>query len=280
MLLAPPAFSADAPAPSAAIVEQPRPFGHAVGDILTQRVLLQRAGRAFEPAALPTPSRVGAWFERRAARVERATDGARWLVVDYQLVNAPQGLRTVALPAWQLPARDAGPALVVDAWLLSVTPLTPRRAFGEGGLEDLRPDRAAPMPDTARWRDQAVACGAAALVTALAWSAWLHRRNRRDAVARPFARAWRELRALEGDEPAAWQALHRAFDATAGRVLHVAALPVLFERAPHLAAMRPQIERFYAESQALFFGATDAPRTVSPHALCRGLKQLEQRHAT
>jgi hypothetical protein len=36
-----------------ATVEQPRPFGYVVGDLLAQRVLLELNGRPFEPAALP-----------------------------------------------------------------------------------------------------------------------------------------------------------------------------------------------------------------------------------
>ena len=61
-----------APAPNA-IVEQPRPFGYVVGDVLTQRILLQVEGHGFEPAALPRAERVGVWLERRTPqnRIDR-----------------------------------------------------------------------------------------------------------------------------------------------------------------------------------------------------------------
>ena len=36
-----------------AVVEQPRPFGYVVGDVVTQRVLLEIGGQGFAPAALP-----------------------------------------------------------------------------------------------------------------------------------------------------------------------------------------------------------------------------------
>src|SRR5690606_18252838 len=52
-----------------ATVQQPRPFGYFIGDILTQRVLLEAAGRELEPT-LPRAERVGIWFERRPARIE------------------------------------------------------------------------------------------------------------------------------------------------------------------------------------------------------------------
>ena len=68
-----------APPPNA-IVEQPRPFGYVIGDILTQRILLQLEGHAFEPAALPPAERVGVWLERRTLRIESTTTGgAGWL---------------------------------------------------------------------------------------------------------------------------------------------------------------------------------------------------------
>jgi len=275
----PPPASAEAPA--AAIVEQPRAFGHVIGDVVTQRVLLQHEGGAFEPAALPKAGRVGPWLERRAPRVERAGDGRRWLVVDYQVINAPQsGLRTIVLPAWQLAPRGAaGAGLAVGRSHLSVAPLTARWAFGEDGLEDVQPDRDAPRIDVAPMRRALVFWSALAAIVLVAWGAWRLWRQWRAARAQPFARAWRELRALDDDAAPAWQSLHRAFDGAAGEVVHPATLQALFERAPHLAAMRADIERFYAESRARFHAAGEAaPGGVSPRALCAALRRLEARH--
>jgi mxaA protein len=280
LLLAAIACAADVAAPVAGIVEQPRPFGYVIGDLVTQRLLLQRDARDLEPAALPAPGRVGAWFERHDVRIERTADGARWLFVEYQLINAPQALRTVTLPSWQLRTSDAGPAINVEGWPVSVAPLTPRDAFNEGGLEDMRQERTAPTLATRPLQTRMLASAAMALGIALMWGAWLLWRNRRDRARLPFAGAARTLRTLGDDDPAAWLALHRAFDHAAGRVLHAGTLPLLFERAPYLAAMRSEIERFYAESQARFFGAAEDPRTVSPRALGRALRGLEQRHAS
>ena len=63
--------AADTPVSGAAgvaIVQQPRPFGYVLGDTLTQRILLQSAGRNFDPATLPPSERAGLWF--RGARRE------------------------------------------------------------------------------------------------------------------------------------------------------------------------------------------------------------------
>ncbi|HEX4508680.1 MAG TPA: hypothetical protein VH328_01310, partial [Burkholderiaceae bacterium] len=105
----------------AAVTEQPRSFGYLVGDLLSQRVLLEAHDRPFVPSALPPPARLGAWFERRGAHVETTSDGRRWLVVDYQVINAPTAVATVRLASWEL----AGPglALRIPAWDVTIAPV-------------------------------------------------------------------------------------------------------------------------------------------------------------
>ena len=249
----------------AAEVVQPRAFGHVLGDVLAQRIRLD----GFAPGALPEPARVGAWFERRGARIETAADGARWLVVDYQVVNVPAVATSLQLPAWDVPAA-AGAPLRVPAAPLAVAPLLP----AAGDVFELRPDRPAPLVDTAPL-GRALAEGLAATgALALAWAAWWGWRERRARSSLPFAQAGRALR--DADEEAAWRCLHAAFDRTAGEVLRPATLAALFERAPHLAPERAAIERFYAQSSARFFGQAEAP--PAPRALCRALRRLERAH--
>jgi mxaA protein len=260
-----------------ATVEQPRPFGYVVGDLLTQRVLLQRDGRDFEPAALPVARRVSVWLERRAPRIVTAADGRRWLCVEYQLINAPQALRVVTLPAWELKAGPGAPSLAVAEWHLSVAPLTPQGSFSQGDLGELRPDRAPPLVPTHGLQRRAVAWAGACLLVLAAWTAWLLWRNRR-AAHLPFAQARRELARLDDHTPEAWRALHRAFDRTAGRAIHGGSLPVLLQRAPHLGAVRTDIEGFYAHSQAKFFGDEPSAAAPSPRALCERLRRLERQH--
>lgn len=266
-----------------ATVEQPRAFGHVIGDLLTQRVLLERGGREVQPQGLPTPGLVGRWLERRSARLKRDDDGRRWLVVEYQLVNAPQALATVQLPRWELPLAGGAGVLQVAEWPLSVAPLTPRHAFAAGALATLRPDLPPPVADTqAIERRIGLLCAALALVLA-AWLAWWLWRNRTEAARLPFARARQELRALRDDDAAtpAWQAMHRAFDRAAGQVVQGSSLPRLFERAPHLQALRGPIEAFYAQSAARFYGDATVPEPdpLSLQALCAQLCRAERRHA-
>lgn len=246
-----------------AVVEQPRLTGYFVGDLLTQRVLLQRDGQPFTPAALPANGRVSAWFERRGTTV--VTDAAlhRWLVVDYQILNAPPKLIDVTLPAWQLaaaPSAGGPPAtLRIPSVLINIAPLSPPGSPEQVGTRDLRPDRVSPAIPTAPIRRALAFSSSALALTLLAWIAWVVWRNSRAIATQPFARALREMRTLDNSEPRAWQALHRAFDRTAGRVIQSATLPALFAKAPQLTPMRPQIEAFFQQSSLLFFGGATSP---------------------
>ena len=271
-----PAAPPSAPAGSAAEVLQPRAFGYTVGDLAVQRVRLSLAGRPFEPASLPAPARVSAWLERRAARVEAAPDGARWLVVEYQIVNAPRTLVTIPVPGWDLPGAAGASGLRVAPAALGVAPLTTPAPPGEA--LPLRPDRPAPAIDTGAIQRRLALWLAALAAVLSAWLAWLAWNAWRDRTTLPFACALRELRA-QPPAAAAHLALHHAFDRAAGRVVQAASLDALFERAPHLRPLRPQVERFYAQSAELFFGAGLPADALSPQALCRGLRRLERRHA-
>jgi mxaA protein len=258
-----------------AVVEQPRPFGYVVGDLIQQRVLLQAGTHPVDPTSLPRPGRVGVWLDRRVPSISRDAQGRRWLVVDYQLINAPQGLTTVNLPAWELGTKS-GQTLSVARWPISVGPLTGRTVIAQGGLQALRADRPAPIVPTEPIARQIEIWTGALALTLLVWIGWFVWRNWRDALEQPFARAAREMRGVGDEAPQAWQALHRAFDRTAGRVVQTATLASLFERASHLEPLRPRIEEFFRCSADYFFGS--GPASFSVHALCNELRRVERRY--
>jgi mxaA protein len=222
---------------------------------------------------------VGVWFERRAIRIEKDTQGRRWLAVDYQLMNSPQALTTITLPAWKLKPREASSnELRIAEWPMTVAPLTPERAVARPGLGSLRPDRVAP-PIVLAPIQRGLGVGLAGLLlTVLAWGSWWAWRNWRASTAQPFARALREMRDVDDASPDAWRALHRAFDATAGRVMRAESLPSLFQQSPHLQPMRQGIEDFFNQSAARFFEGKEPERAVAVHALCRELRRIEKRH--
>jgi mxaA protein len=284
-----PSAAPEAKALTPAVIQQPRPFGYVLGDVLTQRVLLQSQGHDFDPAQLPGAERAGLWLWRRSAAVMRDDMNHNWLVLDYQIINAPQQLMTVNLPALTLKSKVKGASsLFVPEWPISVAPLTPRIAFAKGGLQDLRPDHPAPtLPTTGLWRQLEI-WSTALIATLAAWLGWWLIRFIRAAVSQPFARALREIRRAGDDNQEAWLALHRAFDRTAGRALQINTLNVLFQRAPYLEPQRPEIERFYAESTWRFFGAGGevnkrgvrpaGAASLSLPSLCTTLRSIEKQH--
>jgi mxaA protein len=272
------AESPPTPAAPAATVEQPRSFGHVLGDVLTQRVLLSHAGRPVDAGALPAADRVGLYLERRTPRVEEDALGRRWLAIDYQVVNAPRALTAAALPALSI-TTSAGPLQVV-AWPVSIGPLTPPATFDQGALQPLRPDRPVlPVPTEGLERQLKLSLTALAVVL-LGWAAWWAARNAREARRLPFARAWQQLRQADPASTEAWRALHRALDATAGRVVHGRTLPRLLADAPHLQPLAPQLEAFFRHSEQRFFAseAGTAPADLSLRALGLALREAERRH--
>lgn len=282
----PPPPPAEAPGlpPVPATTEQPRAFGHVLGDVLTQRVLLQHAGRPLQAVALPVADRIGLWLERRTPQVETDAEGRRWLRIDYQVINAPRALLAAALPALMI-ATDAGVALAVPAWPISLGPLTPEAVFAEGELQPLRPDRSVAPRATAPLQRQLQGALLALAAVLLAWAGWWVWRNAREAQHLPFARAWQELRPLAranaplAAQPAAWLALHRALNDTAGRVVHGATLPRLLAEAPQLRPLQAELEAFYRQSAQRFFAETPDAAAYPLLELCRALKQVEQQHA-
>ena len=251
--------------PLTAVVTQPRPTGYFVGDLVTQRVLLEGRGRPYTLVTLPPPGRVNSWFERRRATLVTDASSQHWLAVEYQFLNAPKAVTAATLPAWQLTVRTtAAPApltLTIPATSLNIAPLSPPGSPEQVGTRDLRPDHLpAKIAKAPICRAIAITSTGLAL-TLTAWLGWVLWRNKRAQATQPFAHALRELRTLPDDEPRAWQILHRAFDQAAGRVIHSATLSVLFERAPQLTPMRAQIEEFFVQSTERFFAHGNSART-------------------
>lgn len=294
----------------AARIDGPRSFGYTIGDVMTERVLLAAAGRDVGDVEPPASGRVDLWLERRPARVETDRGGRRWLVLDYQIANAPRSLQRIALPALSL-RTGRGDVLQAGAWPISVGPIVPdttaapagvgaasgdnETAAVSGAAPAMQPDRgppSIPLAPIVRRFGFALAC---LLLTLAGWLAWWVGRNRRDAARLPFARGWLQMRALCApgavtQADGAWRIIHRALNETAGQVIHMRSLSALFACAPWLLPMRPELERFYARSNARFFevptesadGTSAGPpvgaeRDAALVALLHGLFRAERR---
>jgi mxaA protein len=275
--------TATGPAPAAAPVtvlspdvEAPRPFGHVLGDVVTQRVALDHDGRPLNLPGLPPLERTGNWFERRNARIEHDATGRRWLVLDYQIINVPEELRAIDLPALDLPTTVDGQRLQTASLPLTVAPLTPTVVLARAGLEEMRPDADAPHIDTAALERRLHLALAAAATLAAGWIALLSLRRWRAGRRLPFSRAQREMRRLDAGSSAAWRRLHRALDETAGQVVRGHSLATLLLRAPWLVPIEGELRLFFEASQARFF-AEHPGDDADPAALCARAARLERK---
>lgn len=247
-----------------------------IGDILQQRVLLQHAGRDLQLAAMPPADRVGLWLERRTPQTQTDADGRRWLLLSYQLINAPRVPTTATLPPLVLlgTSGTGDIRLSVPAWPFSLGPLTP----ADGGWPALQPDRPVQALPTQAIERQLWAAAAVLAAVLLSWLGWWGWRQWREAQHLPFARAWDVLRRLDATDPAGWLALHQAINQSAGRVVHVASLGRWLDEAPQWRELRDSLAGFFAASNARFFGAADVSGSFPLRQLGRALRDAERRH--
>lgn len=260
-------------------VQQPRSFGHFVGDVLTQRIPLDEAGVYLRPAGLPAADRVGLWFQRLAPHLASDRDGGHWLIIDYQIINSPVLPISVALPALTI-AVAANAPIKVDSWRIEISPLMAKPAYANTSLLPVSPDQVpAPMPSGALRRRLVVWCILLAVVL-WGWAAWLLRLHLADRRKLPFAKALRKLRQAggSGNETSVWIYVHDALNETAGRVITEQSLDRLFESTPQLEPLRRELEEFYRQSDARFFAKVPVESTFSPEDLCRKLCRIERRH--
>lgn len=271
--------------------EEPRAYGHVVGDLIQRRVhLALPAGQEIVPDSLPQRGRVGAWLELRDITLERHGSQAT-LQATYQLINAPQKVTTLALPAFSLALRErarpaaAVGALAVGEWPVTVAPLTPEFVLARAGLPELQPDITPAPADTTALALRLALWAALLAAMLLAWGVQRHPQWafwRRHA---PFRQAWQDLRRLARRGPVtadlqrqALARVHRAFEAAAGCALFADKLGPLYAARPGLRVLAPEIEAFFAASRRSFFaGAGEG--AVEPldrwvH-LCHRLAQLE-----
>jgi mxaA protein len=255
----------------------PRTFGYTIGDILVQQVPLVRDGKDFKPESMPPPGRFGSSFWRRDARVATDAEGHSWLLVEYQIINAPPVLEVWFLPPLQIKGAGAAGMLDVAPWRFSIGPLTPPEAFEAPGLGAMRDDQLPALAPLAPLERQIwLAAGALAMML-LSWATALVLRFRWLRGRLPFARALRDLAHLPDDAPQAWRRLQHALNDAAGQVVRTGNVDQLLARAPYLAAERAAIETFCREASALFFSSAAPASGV--RALARRLGRLERRYA-
>ncbi|MCB4771476.1 nonribosomal peptide synthetase MxaA [Ancylobacter sp. Lp-2] len=267
----------------------PRPFGHVIGDTLALSAdIVLDAPFRLDPASLPRPRSLDYWLELTdSSLTDRGIEGGAQrytLDLTYQTFYAPLEPKRLDIPAVPLTVTDGTRqlAITVPPWSFLMSPLREIVATGEGTTMALRPD-VAPRPVATSGTQRGLLAalgGVAAGLGLLAWQmGWGPFGRRRD---RPFARAAREVRAALASsaksaasstspasapgQRAALLALHRAFDATAGKGVFAEDLPDFFRAHPAFAAVETEVGRLFDASRRLFFGNDAVAATELPPA--------------
>lgn len=290
----------DGPLPRLLAFQPPRDNARLLGDSVTYRALIAwPAGWEIDRDGLPSASREDRAVELRAHRVLPApgacADGAcRWLELDWQIFKGVRMVEDVPLPATPVRLRQGSRIAIVElpAARVAVAPQVPwerRRDW----LDSMRPGWQARPYDTARpWGDAAAWLGVAA-VSLLGWG-WSSGRLLAPRARRPFAVAWRQVRARarararDRSSPAGlapsrgevgtedlrdW---HGAFDQTAGETVFAADLARFFAAQPHFAPLAAPVgEMFEASRQLLYLAPGRAP-AVSRQELAQLLQRLAE----
>lgn len=283
--------SASAQVDLRATTEEPRAFGHQVGDVVTRVIWIDvPAGLTLDADSLPAPGRLSAALDLRALSRgdEGIAGGTRLrLELEFQVFAAPVAPRIVDLPTLKLRFDGGGRSqeLRVDPWPLAVSPLGPEAASPRHGLGELRPDQPPPGADTRMLRAVVVAGTTVAALVGV-WLAavyfglpWWSRRHR------PFGRAWRELQAARrrgvlGEEATAsatiTRRLHAALNASAGHVLFAEGVEAFIAAAPRYAPLRADLLSFFERSRGAFFAAAPVDDPSWLLDLARALRDAER----
>jgi len=268
--------------------QEPRAFGWQLGDVVSRTVTVDAPdGLQLDEASVPQPGARGKALElREVARRSRPSAGGQHheLTLSYQVFLSPQEPRVLEMPGFSLhfkgPPRDQD--VKVEAWPVSVSPLTPVEVAHRRGLGELQPDAPPPRIDTQAERMRLAVYGVLALAL-LAYLAhvyiglpWWVRRHR------PFTLAWRQLRGLppaapQGQWRAALQQMHGALNATLGEVVFEQDIDRFLRARPQFTPLRDELARFFRQSRGEFFGSGQAPADGRwLRDLCRRCRDVER----
>jgi mxaA protein len=278
------AAAAAAPELPRVAAEEPRAFGYRVGDTVSRQVVVQvPAGWRLDERSLPRRGRAGPALEVRQIGLSTQADGSgvrHTLSLQYQIFAAPTAVRVYDIPSFRLrlngPGRDED--LLVEAWPLTVAPLTPVAAPQRRGLGELQADRPPPRVDTAPLQSRLSAWGLIAVLLLSVLAAdrlgerWLF------AHRRPFAQVWRQLRHLPESPPtpvwrAACRQVHQALNRSAGEAVFETTLQRFVDSQPRYHALRDDIAWFLGRSRREFF-AGSAPEPDDAQTLRRLVRRL------
>ncbi|WP_439537003.1 hypothetical protein [Methyloversatilis sp.] len=272
----------------------PRSFGYRIGDTLPIQITLEiDDGWIPDRDGLPEVGQGDRQFELRRLDVADASERCarcRTYTLEWQLmksVRAPQTLQR-APTTLRFRKDNQVQAVMVPAFAINAAPLLNWQARKDW-INSVHPgycaqdfDVSAPLVRAAGWTLTAVA-----LLLAGLWAAG----RLGGQGARPFARAWREVRALrrahggqaDGDALVlAFRALHRGCNETVGRTVFAVGLPDFLRDAPEFGDLADELAAAFAASRSVFYGLPPSARFAridDLYTLLGALRDRERLHA-
>ncbi|HMV55172.1 MAG TPA: hypothetical protein PLX20_11600 [Rhodocyclaceae bacterium] len=256
-----------------------REAGYMLGDLLEQRIVIELApGEHVNAESLPPSGRLNHWLEVRRASLNEA-QGRATVDLSLQIFAAVEQATPLRMPDVTLAVSGPGGARehIASGGRVVLSPVLPPQ-LAESDRAPHKAPAPAPLQEKAYWLAAALACLTS--LAAATWLAWLH--DRLPFLGRnpgPFTRLLRELRRrAHADETTLRHEIHAALNQCAGATLYPTTLQSLFERAPHLEAIRTEIEQFFHHSWNLFY--TGNPANAMPvqdlMALLRRARECER----
>ena len=270
-------------------IDTPRDFGYSIGDRIRHEMhLTLREPIRLDTTTLPETVRLDRWLEISWAEADVRYHGQiaiYKIVVEYQILNAPQQLTSVTIPQLEfLTTGGANPIPVfIPEWTFSIGPITNSEARGELILQPDRQPRAIPVfGRRVRLLTWALLLGG--FLIYLVYRRFLLPRLKRNRY--PFSIALAELRSLQrmDSEPEnyrlALRAFHGAMNATAGEVVFAGNLDAFLAANLKFAALKEDISALYSLSQDVFFNSSEVAEPKSSLQqlvdLCRHCHALER----
>jgi mxaA protein len=270
----------------------PRPFGYLIGDVFDHEAIITlEPGAVTDKATLPRPGPLSYWLDLVASDLDDlgiANEGHIYrLRLKYQTFYAPLEPKSLATPELTLGVLSNGSRseIKVPAWQFLMSPLREIIAGRAGAAMALQPDvRPRFYPLALEWKLLLIA-GAVA-VFSLTGLAWLRGWGPFCRNYQPFIYAARKVaQSLAASSSDGYRqallALHRGFDAAAGKRLLADDIETFVARRPGFRSLSGEIARFFAASRQLFFGAREEQaKAVLPASdleeLARRLASLER----
>ena len=253
-----------------------RDIGYTLGDEMTARVTLRhQQGESLDLQSLPPAGRLTPWLELRTVEVT-AHDTYTIMDFKWQVFATVEQVMMLRIPELELRVRGKRARVVkIPSMPFYMSPVLP------DALNDEKP-KASPPPAKFDERSPLLRSLAGVVLAVLGGLAWLWLTDRLPGFPRrpgPFTLLARRLgRAVSLDIPVL-QEIHASLNQAAGSTLYPNTLHRLYQRAPYLECVRPEIDVFFQASWRCFYaGSTTMPARESTLAWVRQAARAERMH--